>query len=181
MAKRSQRRVTEPRSDRSRLQVKNLGPIRDVDVRFGDLTTLVGPQATGKSVFLETLKLVVDHAAIRRRLEQSDAIQVRDNAAFLQLVYGEGMQGIWSARTSVLLDGGQVSLKSLAKESQDAQPRLFYIPAQRVMSLRGGFTRSFGDFKAGDPFVLRIFSQELHELIQSDFIGTGKIIPRPSV
>lgn len=43
-----------------RLQVKNLGPVVDADISFGDLTVIVGPQATGKSVLLETLKLVID-------------------------------------------------------------------------------------------------------------------------
>ena len=30
------------------LQLKNIGQITDADIRFGDLTVFVGPQATGK-------------------------------------------------------------------------------------------------------------------------------------
>ena len=42
------------------LQLKHVGPIEEATVQFGDLTVLVGPQATGKSVFLQFLKLMVD-------------------------------------------------------------------------------------------------------------------------
>ena len=42
------------------LKIKNFGPIGNVDVKFGDLTFLVGPQASGKSLFLELLKYVID-------------------------------------------------------------------------------------------------------------------------
>ena len=43
---------------RQNLCVRNFGPIRNVDVNFGDLTVLIGPQASGKSLFLELFKLV---------------------------------------------------------------------------------------------------------------------------
>ncbi len=42
------------------LKVANFGPIAKADVAFGDLTFLVGAQASGKSLFLELLKLVED-------------------------------------------------------------------------------------------------------------------------
>ena len=32
--------------------IKNFGPIKDVSLDFGDLTILVGPQASGKSIAL---------------------------------------------------------------------------------------------------------------------------------
>jgi predicted ATP-dependent endonuclease of OLD family len=43
-----------------RLQLKNVGQIEDADVEIGDLTVLVGPQATGKSIFLQFLRLLLD-------------------------------------------------------------------------------------------------------------------------
>ena len=42
------------------LKIRNFGPIGDVDVKFGDLTFLLGPQASGKSLFLELLKYIID-------------------------------------------------------------------------------------------------------------------------
>ena len=44
----------------NKLSLKSVGPIQSADVAFGDLTVIVGPQATGKSIFLQTLKLVLD-------------------------------------------------------------------------------------------------------------------------
>ena len=37
------------------LKVENFGPIGKAHVEFGDLTILVGAQASGKSLFLELL------------------------------------------------------------------------------------------------------------------------------
>jgi predicted ATPase len=51
-----------------RLALRNLGPIEAADLEFGDLTVLVGPQATGKSIALQFLKLLLDGASIRYRL-----------------------------------------------------------------------------------------------------------------
>ncbi|WP_206955020.1 hypothetical protein [Trinickia acidisoli] len=53
-----------PKSKRPRLTVKRFGPIAHADVAFGDLTVIVGPQATGKSLFLWTLKLLIDRDQI---------------------------------------------------------------------------------------------------------------------
>ena len=45
--------------DPTRIKLANLGQIKEADVQFGDLTVLVGPQATGKSIFLQLLKLLM--------------------------------------------------------------------------------------------------------------------------
>lgn len=39
------------------LKIKNFGPIGNVEVKFGDLTFLVGPQASGKSLFWNYLNM----------------------------------------------------------------------------------------------------------------------------
>jgi predicted ATPase len=43
-----------------RLRIENFGPIVEAEVEFGDLTVFVGPQATGKSLFLQIFKLLQD-------------------------------------------------------------------------------------------------------------------------
>jgi len=43
-----------------RLAIDSLGPMSSADLRFDDLTVLTGPQASGKSVALQLLKLVLD-------------------------------------------------------------------------------------------------------------------------
>lgn len=40
---------------------------------------------------------------------------------------------------------------------------MFYIPAQRVMCLSRGLPLRFVDFQAGDPFVLRQFSETIYQ------------------
>ena len=47
-----------------KLIIENLGPICKADIELGDLTILVGPQASGKTIALETLKLVEDNSSI---------------------------------------------------------------------------------------------------------------------
>lgn len=47
------------------LRVEHFGPIGTADVSFGDLTFLIGPQASGKSLFWELLKLIVDKDSIQ--------------------------------------------------------------------------------------------------------------------
>ena len=37
----------------TKLKVENFGPIKSVDVSLGDLNILIGPQVSGKSLFLE--------------------------------------------------------------------------------------------------------------------------------
>ena len=54
--------------------IKKFGPIKKAHVNFGDLTILVGAQATGKSMFLEMLKLVVDKNSILDNLSKYNYI-----------------------------------------------------------------------------------------------------------
>ena len=49
-----------------RFKLKSFGPIDEADVHFGDLTLLVGPQASGKSIFIQLLKLLLDKNNIRK-------------------------------------------------------------------------------------------------------------------
>ncbi len=52
------------------LTLKRIGPIKKAEVKFGDLTVLVGPQATGKSIFPQFLKLVADKRNIHEKLRR---------------------------------------------------------------------------------------------------------------
>ena len=47
------------------LNIQNLGQIKEASLSFGDLTVLVGPQATGKSIALQLLKLMVDAGQVQ--------------------------------------------------------------------------------------------------------------------
>ena len=165
-----------------RIKASNIGPVNEADIRFGDVTIFVGPQATGKSIFLQLLKLLVDKNAIHETMKRFGLAQSGDSKTFFDLYFGEGMASIWTEENSSLFLGQKskpVDLMGYTRRTRSkASEKLFYIPAQRVMSLRDGMTRPFNDYRAGDPFVLRDFSEKLHGIIQNE-IGLDKdVFPR---
>lgn len=166
-------------TDVQRLTVRNLGPIIEADVAFGDLTVLVGPQATGKSIFLQMLKLVVDAPSIRHELSNFSIDWNEDLGAFLQAYLGEGMDSIVSEDSVLAVNGHARKLGAFARRQrgEERAEQLFYIPAQRVLSMRDGITHPFSDYRFGDPFCLREFSHKLHVLVQSEFIK-GTFFPQ---
>ena len=156
----------------TKIAVTNIGQIKNADVKFGDLTVFVGPQATGKSIFLQLLKLVVDVPSIQNEFKRFGIDWEGKLGNLLELYFGEGMSGIWKEGVSQLnVDGKDINLEVFAKGSKrkDKDERLFFIPAQRVMSLRDGQTQPFSVYRSGDPFVLREFSEKLHQLVQNEF------------
>jgi len=46
------------------------------------------------------------------------------------------------------------------------------------MRFRDGMTRPFTDFRAGDPFVLRDFSEKLHGIVQNELGLEKEVFPR---
>lgn len=165
-----------------RIRASNIGPINEADIRFGDVTIFVGPQATGKSIFLQLLKLLVDRTAIHKTMKRFSLAQNGNPNTFFDLYFGEGMALLWSKETSKLLLGQKskpVDLMSYSRPGRSKAPeKLFYIPAQRVMSLRDGMTRPFNDYRAGDPFVLRDFSEKLHGIVQNEIGLDENVFPR---
>lgn len=171
------------RKKTNRLSLKAVGPIQAADVAFGDLTVIVGPQATGKSVFLQTLKLVLDRDHIHDTFKHHSHVFNGDGSAFLGGYFGKGMAAAWKPGVSELSWNGQAcTLPELAKPSKAKQrkERLFFIPAQRVMSLSRGVTQNFGQFDYGDPYTLRYFSDAVHGLLQNDFGAKGELFPQPN-
>lgn len=162
----------------NKLHVKQLGQIKDAAVEFGDLTVLVGPQATGKSIFLQLAKLLVDTGPILGEFRRFNIDWEGKVDGFLDLYFGEGMAAIWSEQTVVTADEVRVDLNTVLRGKKTKRERFFYIPAQRVLSLREGLTRPFTDYRAGDPFVVREFSEKLHHLVQSEFSKAQALFPK---
>lgn len=163
----------------NRIKLANLGPIKTADIEFGDLTVLVGPQATGKSIFLELLKLLVDTGPIVDELRRFNLDWNGKIENFLELYFGEGMSAIYSpADTRISADERTIDLASLLRSKETKEERLFFVPAQRVLSLRDGITRPFTDYRSGDPFVVREFSEKLHQLVQTEFSQTAELFPK---
>lgn len=172
-----------------RLRTQNLGPIPYADVTFGDLTILVGPQASGKSVFLQTLKLVLDRNHIHDTFDHNSMVFKDDPHAFLGGYYGREMGGMidndpkpqitWANKTHTL---SELSKRARGKGNSrgKAVEHLFYIPAQRVVSLPGGTSQPFNAFKYGDPYALRYFADQVHLLLQNEFGLSKDLFPLPN-
>jgi energy-coupling factor transporter ATP-binding protein EcfA2 len=162
------------------MMLHNVGPIHAADVIFGDLTVLVGPQATGKSIFLQTLKLVLDRDHIHDTFKHHSVVFSNDSAAFLGGYYGKGMAAAWKQDSALTWNQRPLSLPDLARPSKGKQraQKLFFIPAQRVMSIQRGSTTNFGQFDYGDPYTLRYFSDTVHDLLQNEFGAKGELFPQ---
>ena len=156
------------------LTLRNIGPIKQADIELADLTVLVGPQATGKSIYLQFLKLLLDSGPILTALRKAGLDWDKKWTEFLDIYFGEGMRGIWnSASSSVSWLGETVDLAELVRPKKGrATEKCFFIPAQRVLTLsREGWLRPFGEYRAGDPFAVRDFSEKLRVQMETGFGG----------
>jgi len=162
------------------LNIHQLGQIKEASLTFGDLTVLVGPQATGKSIALQLLKLMVDAGQVQAELGRYGLDWSGDLPAFFDVYFGEGMQSIWRpGETSVEWDGKSVDLPQwAAHKRKNKEESLFFIPAQRVLALRDGWPRPFTDYTPGDPFAVREFSEKLRVLVEQEFGGSGDLFPQ---
>ena len=83
-----------------RLTLTSLGQIPEADISFGDLTVLVGEQASGKSILLQLVKLILDVDDITQTLKKHGFDWHEKPEDFLSLYFGEGMEGIWDNTTT---------------------------------------------------------------------------------
>ncbi len=166
--------------DTPTLRIKNVGQIADARVAFGDLTVLVGPQATGKSIFLQFFKLLVDTGRVLAHLKQYGLDWKKDSTRFLDIYLGEGMGAIWrKGQSRIFHNGSAVDVQKLvSRQRRNKDESMFYIPAQRVLALRDGWPRPFSDYKAGDPFAVRDFSENLRLLIEPGLGDDRSLFPQ---
>lgn len=167
-----------------RLHVKNFGPIHEAAVNLGDLTVLVGPQASGKSLFVQLVKALDDAGAIRNDLKSYgfDWLHGKDLVAdYFSLYFGGGLEGLAGPGTKVIQDGRSVDFRKIAKPGGRAHPAetVFLIPAQRVLVLQDGWPRPFMAFSAGDPYCMRRFSDSLRVVMEQGFGSGEAIFPQP--
>jgi hypothetical protein len=159
----------------TQLNIKNLGQIKSANIDFGDLTLFVGPQATGKSILLQLIKLLFDADDIDSTLVQYGYSWEGDVSKFNELYFGEGMHNLWSDITEVSLDDKKINLNNLISLSLEksliSSEQIFFVPAQRVLTLENGWPRSFTNFEIGDPYVVCKFSEHLRLLMQRGFMN----------
>ena len=160
------------------LKVQSFGPIEKAEVNFGDLTLLVGPQASGKSIFLQLLKLIVDKHSIMNTLQQYNYIWSENPKNILDIYFGEGMANVWKSNSEIRLNNKEYVKDYLLESNPNDTPEmLFYIPAQRILSISDGRPKNFMEFDVSTPYVLRHFSEILRLYLQNDPGLTSSIFP----
>ena len=175
------------------LKIKNFGRIKEGNINFGDLTVFVGPQATGKTLVLELIKLIEDNELILKFLKEN-GFEWNNENEFLELYFGEGLDLIFNSKTWISCDNKSILLKKISgfniktnrKNSyisisieEIGKPlfgeieKVFYIPAQRVLTIENGWPKSFDSYASFDPYVVKKFSEDLRKFLEynrKDFI-----------
>lgn len=146
------------------LDVSNFAQIDRATIDFGDLTVLVGPQATGKSLILQWFKMGFDASEVVSALREAGH-DVKDPKSLVDLVFGEGMSSAWQGSTTrILLDGKIVDPNRWAKTTRKSTSgKVFFIPAHRALLLAEGWPAPFMKLNADTPVVARLFSQHLYQ------------------
>ena len=162
------------------LKLKNIGQISDAEISFGNLTVLVGPQATGKSVTLQLLKLLVDTGHVLGELKRYGLDWSGSLPDFLDVYLGEGMNRVWREGESLIKwKSEELNLgRLIARQKKVRSEAMFFIPAQRVLALRDGWPRPFTDYSPGDPFAVREFSEKLRLLLEQEFTASEGLFPQ---
>lgn len=170
--------------------VENLGPIAKAEVDFGDLTILTGPQASGKTLFLETFKLIVDTQSIAADYLMVNGSLMLDS--FLDYFYGDHMHSIIQDNTKTSLNGSTIHINDRINESASSieekiqelkrittvnstlvftavmdslLPKVKYIPAQRSSVVSEGRIMLSKDF-VNSPYVFIKFSDYLQQYVK---------------
>jgi hypothetical protein len=178
-----------------KLRVSNLGQIREANISFTDLTLFVGPQATGKSIILQLVKLLLDSVDIMNTIKNNGYDWEKDIDNFLEFYFGEGMSHLLNMDTLIYLDKKHIDLQDLLSYQFDKfslseelsrksllREHLFFVPAQRIITLENGWPRSFSSFDIGDPYVVRNFSEDSRLSMQTTFFRTNDdIFPNPNL
>ncbi|RUM60165.1 MAG: hypothetical protein DSY59_03420 [Persephonella sp.] len=159
------------------LKIKNFGRIKKGNINFGDLTVFVGPQATGKTLVLELIKLVKDCEYILWNFYTNGFIWW-EFSEFLNLYYGEGLYNIWRLDTKIFYNDQEISFNEdtysynyirnkYKKEIFHKLPKkyVYYIPAQRILTIENGFPKNFQNYERLTPYVLKEFSEYLRSFL----------------
>lgn len=166
------------------LKIRNFGPIKKADIDFGHLTFLIGPQASGKSLSLELLKLIIDKQHIISTLRNYNYILSKTDARnILEWYFGEGLSALFKEETQISwaenLFTPQDLLKTISRQkaSEVQKESVFYVPAQRILSISDGRPKNFMEYDVSNPYVLRRFSETLRIFMQGGLGNPDTIFP----
>lgn len=149
------------------LTLENFAQIRRASVDFGDLTLLIGPQATGKSLFLQWAKLAFDVADILHDFEQY-GLQWHSDREFCDLYFGDGYHTALRAATRITVGRTAKTLSSLLEpRGRVGKGKLYYVPAHRSLLMADGWPRPFQQYFSDTPYVARSYSERLRTLLST--------------
>lgn len=157
------------------LEVKNLGPIRDVSLELGDLTLLVGAQGTGKSIALQLLKLAHDSQFIAKTA-RDNSLTWSTTAEFLNAYLGTGLGSSWRKSSTLAWKGKPIALPP-RQYANPREPKVFYVPAQRAITIADGWPRPFSAYRSA-PYVVREFGLNLQRILLAT--RGDQVFPSPS-
>lgn len=145
------------------LSVQNFAQIREATISFGDLTVLVGPQGSGKSLLLQLFKLALDAPEVVTALRDAGQTPATSEE-MLDVYFGQGMHYAWQEKTEVWVGKKRLVPEKLTRSRASRKPSMFYIPAHRATLLAGGWPSPFVRLAADTPAIARLFSQNLFSL-----------------
>jgi len=158
----------------TKLYVKDLAQIKEGMVEFGDLTLIIGPQSSGKSIFLQLFKLTQNLAPIVKIFKKRGLEWRNEINAFQQLYFGEGVIPYEEGKSVVMIDEKEFLLsEQLLNDPKSAEENTFLIPAQRVLTFDRGYPKPYDAYGPLDPYVVKSFSEKINRYFQSG-LGTGE-------
>lgn len=167
----SARRQTIASAQPLKLSIRNFAHLKQVDLTFGDLTVLVGPQGAGKSLALQWLKIAMDGRQLVEALRAAGH-PTEHSDVLIDLIFGSGMASAWrEGHSEVQLAGRKVTPKTLARIG-DGEEQLFFVPAHRSMLISDGWASPFQKLTSDTPAVARMFSQNLFDRFNGKDAGT---------
>lgn len=158
-----------------KLHVTDFAHIKDISIDFGDLTILVGPQASGKSLVLQLFKLALDGPSIKRDFETYGMVIKGDR--FLARFLGEGMEKSWRQESRVVLGNREIMLQSVIRSNRPGKPSVYFVPAHRTLTLSEGYPPAFQQLRPDTPYVVRQFSEDLRQIL-IEGIGRELLFPQ---
>lgn len=155
-----------------KLSIKNFAHLKQVDLTFGDLTVLVGPQGAGKSLALQWLKTAMDGKQLVDALKAAGHPADRSDA-LIDLIFGSGMAPAWrDGKTEVILGEKKKIYPRNFSRIGNGTDQLFFVPAHRSMLISDGWASPFQKLTSDTPAVARIFSQNLFDRFSGKDVGT---------
>src|SRR5262249_24540069 len=95
------------------LSISDFAHIKQVNIEFGDLTVLVGPQGSGKSLVLQILKLVIDGRVTAETMYRYGLLYTGAEN-FMARYLGQGMEYSWRGKTEIIWNDAAVHLEAIS-------------------------------------------------------------------